>query len=154
MMSSVVILDGLTAIVRPSRWRLVTCSELERRSAVEDGERLLLFFTQAAHHALVAIECVAGTISFVHLCSLGRPLPVSVVAMLARFGAHDQMLRGCPRQQNGVDCGFFVLALARYVVALVSPLSAVRRVEAGAVDKVTDAYMAQQRAWLRGLSED
>lgn len=154
MLSSVVILDGAKAIVRPSQWTLVTLSELGRRASVKDGERLLLFFTRSSHHALVAIESVAGATWFMHLCSLGRPLPVDVEATLARFGARDQNPRGCPRQQNGLDCGFFVLALTRYVVALTTPLSAVRRIPAGAVDKVTDAYIAQQRQWLRGLSEE
>ena len=61
------------------------------------------------------------------------------------------MLRGCPRQQNGVDCGFFVLAFARYVVALTRPLTEVRRIVKGAVDDVNYAYIAQQREWLRTL---
>ena len=134
--------------------RLATLHQLDRRSGVEDGERLLLFFTMGVHHAIVAIECVDGVTSFMHLCSLGRPLPANVEATLARFGARDQMPRGCPRQENGLDCGFFVLALARYVVALTTPLSTVRRIQKGTVDKVTDAYMAQQREWLRGLSEE
>ena len=60
MLSSVVILDGVTAIVRPSQWTLLTLSELSRRASVKDGERLLLFFTSASHHALVAVESVAS----------------------------------------------------------------------------------------------
>ena len=38
MLSSVVILDGVTAIVRPSQWTLLTLSELSRRASVKDGE--------------------------------------------------------------------------------------------------------------------
>ena len=87
-----------------------------------------------------------------HLCSLGRDLPAKVGGILKRLGAQDQKQRGCPRQQNGVDCGFFVLALARYVVALTEPLSTVKRIEKGAVAEVDDEYMAEQREWLRGLS--
>ena len=150
MLSDFVILDGLHAIVQRSPWTVANLPELDRREELEDGERLLLFFTRGVHHALAAVQRVGSITSFVHLCSLGRPLPTDVRGTLTRLRAVEQELRGCPRQQNGTDCGFFVLSLARFVASL-STFSGVRRIESGAVDKVTDRYIAEQRQWLRGL---
>jgi len=60
-----------------------------------NGEQLLLFFTKSAHHALVAIQCIDAGITFMHLCSLGRRLPVDVKDTLDKLGATDRKNNTC-----------------------------------------------------------